>query len=96
LSAVSVGLCDLQYSPSYRWQVGKPEVSAAQSVLLTLADLAPSAEGRTTSTVVPTECSDGHIPVSSDYDGNATTDLAVFRPSTGQWFVQSQTGRSWV
>jgi subtilisin-like proprotein convertase family protein len=25
-----------------------------------------------------------------DYDGNGRTDIAVFRPSTGQWFVQNQ------
>lgn len=30
-------------------------MSSAQKVLLTLADLAPSAEGRTTSTAIPTE-----------------------------------------
>jgi hypothetical protein len=35
--------------------VGEPEVSLAQKVLLTLADLAPSAEGRTTSAAIPTE-----------------------------------------
>ena len=27
------------------------------------------------------------MPVPGDYDGNGTTDKAVFRPSTGQWFV---------
>ena len=27
------------------------------------------------------------IPVSSDYDGDGVTDLAVWRPSTGVWFI---------
>ena len=26
----------------------------------------------------------------SDFDGNGTTDVGVYRPSTGQWFVRNQ------
>lgn len=29
----------------------------------------------------------GDLPVPGDYDGDGKTDLAIFRPSTGQWFV---------
>jgi len=28
------------------------------------------------------------VPPSSDFDGNGTADKAVYRPSTGQWFVR--------
>lgn len=33
---------------------------------------------------------DGDIPAPGDYDGNRTTDVAVFRPSTGTWCVENQ------
>ena len=27
------------------------------------------------------------VPIPGDFDGNGVTDIAVFRPSTSQWFV---------
>ena len=30
-----------------------------------------------------------------DYDGNGTTDIAVFRPSNGTWFVRNGPPAAW-
>ncbi len=30
----------------------------------------------------------GDVPVPGDYDGNGSTDLAVWRPATGDWFLR--------
>ncbi|MEX2539648.1 MAG: hypothetical protein WD646_13450, partial [Actinomycetota bacterium] len=35
------------------------------------------------------------VPVPGDYDGNGTTDIAVYRPSTGHWFIKGQPGIRW-
>ena len=35
------------------------------------------------------------IPVPGDYNGDGTTDIAVFRPSSGQWFILGQSTVGW-
>jgi hypothetical protein len=29
----------------------------------------------------------GDVPMPGDYDGDGRTDPAIYRPSTGQWFI---------
>jgi hypothetical protein len=37
----------------------------------------------------------GDIPVAGDWTGSGTTQLGLFRPSTGQWFLNRNANRSW-
>jgi hypothetical protein len=36
------------------------------------------------------------VPVPADYDGDGRTDLAVYRPSTGEWYIINSSTGSWA
>jgi hypothetical protein len=38
---------------------------------------------------------DGDLPVSGDWNGNGTTQLGLFRPSTGEWFLDYRAAHRW-
>jgi len=35
---------------------------------------------------------DGDVPVIGDYDGEGKTDTAIWRPSTGEWWIKQSNG----
>jgi hypothetical protein len=37
----------------------------------------------------------GHTTSQPDFDGDGRTDMSVFRPATGAWYVQNQAGAIW-
>ena len=37
----------------------------------------------------------GDLPVTGDWNGNGTTKVGLFRPSTGQWFLDYNGSRTW-
>jgi hypothetical protein len=37
----------------------------------------------------------GDLPVVGDWDGDGVAHLGLFRPSTGQWFLEYNGNRSW-
>ncbi len=43
-----------------------------------------------TSTILPFG-SNGDRPIAADYDGDGRADIAVFRPSTGIWYLLQST-----
>ena len=38
---------------------------------------------------------DGDVPVAGDWTGGGITPVGLFRPSTGQWFLDKNANRSW-
>jgi hypothetical protein len=39
---------------------------------------------------------DGDVPTQADFDGDGRTDTAVFRPSTGVWYILRSSNNSFV
>jgi hypothetical protein len=37
----------------------------------------------------------GDVPVAGDWTGAGTTQLGLFRPSTGEWFLDRNANRAW-
>jgi hypothetical protein len=37
----------------------------------------------------------GDLPVTGDWDGNGTTRVGLFRPATGEWFLDYNANHSW-
>jgi hypothetical protein len=37
----------------------------------------------------------GDLPVTGDWDGNGTTQVGLFRPATGEWFLDYNGNRTW-
>src|SRR5687767_13778454 len=68
------------------------------AVLLMLAGKAsaPVAQAGSVGNQVPVQWGwPGDVPVAADYNGDGVTDVAVYRPSTGQWFVRNQFTVQW-
>jgi hypothetical protein len=38
---------------------------------------------------------EGDVPVAGDWTGRGTTSVGLFRPSTGEWFLDKNANRSW-
>ncbi|MGI9120548.1 MAG: Ig-like domain-containing protein, partial [Acidimicrobiales bacterium] len=77
---------------------GTVTVTVAPSTTSTTSTTTPTS---TTSTTTPTSTTSTTVPPTSkiapvaDFDGDGTTDESIYRPSTGQWFVQGGQVTSW-
>ena len=63
------------------------------------AAVRPRATGTSTASPTPSGASSTDIPVPGDYNGDGTTDLAVFRPGSGStqgyWYINGITNTQW-
>ena len=72
-----------------------PATTTATATPTSPCSARPPARGSSSGGITVAWGTSGDIPVPGDYDGNGTTDVAVFRPSTGTWFVRNGITVAW-
>ena len=91
---------------SGNWTSGIVAAGGSQTILVTFAPTSPTNYGGTVtvnanqtsgiSSIVATGFGTYGPPPNSDFDGDRKADIAVFRPSTGQWFIVNSSSHTFV
>ena len=95
-------------TPSVSFQWGSPAASPPPATTTAMGRRISPCGGRRAAWFIRTSSSgytaslsfqwglSGDITVPSDFDGDGTTDLAVYRPATGTWFIRPSSGAAAV